>query len=107
MEERRDGPYTVFVSEQKHADFYLSNVEWHPNSWFGDIPQYETGVRPVRDGVVVTDPGSFFLVQHGWSDFERADDIIVKALRKGWDAGRITVLIDWLRDRRRPWARLA
>lgn len=102
MEERRDGPYSVFISDQKHDDFYLSNVEWHRNDWYGDHPQYETGVRPVRCGVILNDHGDFTLIQHGWYDFERADQIILKGLRKGWDALRISRLIEWMSCRRRP-----
>ena len=93
---REDGPYTVqrgHVTTDRHI---LTHVEWHPSSWFGDFGQPETGVR-WRD-----DPGAFELIQHGWWDFEKAEAIILRGLAKGWDTYRISRLMEWMRERRRP-----
>lgn len=92
-------PYTVHRGVVDIPGYRLSNVEWHPNREFGDIGQPETGVRRVVDGAEVRD--SFFVIQHGWWDFDAASNLIVKAITKGWDERRISTLMEWMLNRKR------
>lgn len=92
-------PYTVYRGHVDAPGYRLSNVEWHPNGMFGDIGQPETGVRRMVDGVEVRD--SFFVIQHGWWDFDAASNLIAKAFAKGWDERRISALMEWMLNRKR------
>ena len=88
----RDGPYTVDRGFKRTDRWLLTNMEWHPNNWFGDFAQYETGVRAVVDGEVVR--GSFELIQHGWPDFEAANDVILRGLEKEWSPYKIADIME-------------
>ena len=97
---REEGaPYVIHRGGAVIEGYRLSHVEWHPNSWFGDYGQPETGVRRVVDGKDVRD--SFFLIQHGWWDFDAAAKLITKALEKDWDEYRIHDLMKWMLERYR------
>lgn len=87
-------PFHQAAGEVNESDFLLTHALWWP---FGDHGSGcpETGVRDKSR------PGSFDLIQHGWRDFDAAGALILRALRKGWDAYRIGTLMDWLRARRR------
>jgi len=89
---QREGPYTVPRGFVLADGYILTNVEWHPNEWFGDFAQNETGIQRKGD--------EFRLIQHGWRNFEDACKLILKALAKGWDEYRITILMTWLANRR-------
>lgn len=99
-EPRKEPPYMDHISQVKTDRWYLTNCIWHPSFGGFDIGQPETGVKPVRDGVVVHGPGTFRLIQHGWTEFETANKIILKALDKGWDECRISGFIQWFAERR-------
>ena len=71
--------------------FTLTHAEWH--NGYGCC--YETGVRPTGS------PDDFELIQHGWGDFRAAERLILRALKKGWDAHRIFKVMDFLKHRRR------
>lgn len=90
-------PRSVSMGHYKDERFVLTHVNWHASPTYS--PQPETGVT--------VDGGPFRLIQHGWHDFKAAEAVILAGLRKGWDTERICDLIQWLRQRRRPKARLA
>lgn len=93
----REPPYSVSRGERITDRWLLTHVEWHPSNWFGDFGQPETGVRERQpDGTW----GNFQLIQHGWWDFAAAEALILRALDKGWDAGRIYELMRWMHERR-------
>jgi hypothetical protein len=59
-----------------------------------------------RDGVRIAEHGlirgqDFHLMQHGVRDFEFAEPIILRGLRKKWDTCRIANLVAWLYERNR------
>jgi hypothetical protein len=78
------------------ADYFLTHAIWR-NSYGSCQP--ETGVRRVVDGKVAKE--GFRLIEHGCSDFAFAEPIILRLLRKQWDAVRIGRLVEWLSSRRR------
>jgi hypothetical protein len=98
LEER--GPRSTRFPPRETEDYFLSNAVWE-NSHGSFQP--ETGVRRRKpDGTW----GEFFLIEHGWLDFETANDIILRALRKGWDNCRIGDFMQKLKLRRRPRGRV-
>ncbi len=52
----------------------------------------ETGVRI---------NGKFELIQHGWLNFDKANDFILKALSKGWDCWKLSEVMTWMHDNNR------
>lgn len=54
----------------------------------------ETGVRDLKDTDSVTGRPHFDLIQHGWGSLDRAEEIIVKGLRKGWSPFRVSCAMD-------------
>ncbi len=98
-EEKREPPYTVDRGFKRTGRWLLTHREWHPSSMdHVDIGHPETGVRRIDDGVIID--GSFWLIQHGWRDFEAAEAFILAGLEKGWDADRVSAAMEWLADRR-------
>lgn len=98
-----DLPYTVGRGHKKvDGRWSLWHREWHPNGMCGDIGQPETGVWSLDcEGKEVY--GSHRLIQHGCWDFDAAETLIVRALQKGWDEGRITDLFRNMEDRYGRW----
>lgn len=93
---RKEGePWVEPIAQTQTDRWYLSHAIWH--NGYGPCP--ETGVRSVKNGEVQTD---FHLIQHNCPDFKFAEPIILRGLDKGWDALRISVFIERLRERRRP-----
>jgi hypothetical protein len=90
------------IFHTREPDFYLTHAIWR-NSYGSCQP--ETGVRPVVNGEVQKD--GFRLIQHNCVDFKFAEPIILRGLRKGWDACRISTFVEWLAKpcNRRRWAR--
>lgn len=83
------------IRSVQHRDYFLSHAIWR-NSMGSCQP--ETGVRRVVDGKV---QGAFCLIQHGVSDFDFAERVILKCLRKGMDAELTGRIVEWLAKRRR------
>lgn len=87
-------PFSQSAGSFVGDDYVLTHARWWPLGEEGTgCP--ETGVRDQSR------PGSFELIQHGWSDFNAAEKLILRALRKGWDTYRIGTLMDWMRTRHR------
>lgn len=96
--EAKEPPYSVNRGQKIVGDLLLTNVEWHPSNWWGgDYGQPETGVRRMEGDKAVE--GSFLLIQHGWWNFDFANEVIVKALEKGWDDCRTHDLMRWMLER--------
>lgn len=91
-------PRSTKISEMRYGNLLLTNAVWE-NSYGSYQP--ETGVRfldQIHDG-----RPRFELVQHGWVDFVAANDLIIRGIRKGWNASRITDFLCRLKERnRRP-----
>ena len=87
---REDGPWSECKASVTIDDrWFLTHVIWHPTMiWGGHDDLYETGVRFLDEPGVDGRP-RFELIEHGWTDHQAAEDIIVHALRKGWDVPRI------------------
>ena len=87
---RQDGPRSEACGhveiDQRWA---LTHATWHPGSLLG-IGSNETGVRDLADVDSSTGRARFELIQHGWRDFRAAEDLIIAALRKGWNVERIS-----------------
>jgi len=99
----RDGePYSESVRHCDAGDFYLTHAIWH-NSCGSYQP--ETGVRRMKSGDVI--PNSFNLIERGCPNFDFAESIILRGLRKGWDEYRIARFIEWLWLRRQPHPKFA
>lgn len=93
-------PRSTRFPPRETSDYFLSNAVWE-NSYGSFQP--ETGVRRRQaDGTW----GDFALIEHGWLDFNSANDLIVKALAKGWDTCRIGDFMQKLKERRKPRARI-
>lgn len=87
-------PRTTIFPPRETEDYLLTNIVWE-NSYGSYQP--ETGVRRrVPDGTWA----DFSLIEHGWYDFEEANDLILRALHKGWDACRIGNFMQKLKYRR-------
>jgi hypothetical protein len=92
---RADRPY----SEARGAVdvdgvWLLTHVIWHPMMpWGGHGCAPETGVRFLKEPDAKGRP-RFELIQHGWSDFRRAQNVIERGLRKGWQVDRIAAVMD-------------
>lgn len=100
MEAERNVPYSVARgSLVVDGRWLITHAEWHPCGMFGDIAQFESGVRDLSEDRKEI-PGSFRLVQHGWSDFDRAGQIIARGLRKGWGTDRIGRVMDAIKEGR-------
>jgi endo-beta-N-acetylglucosaminidase D len=87
-----DGPYSVSRGRSERNGYVLTHAEWHPCHMDVDIAQYESGLHHPD--------GTFDLIQHGMRDFDRAEQLIWRAVDKGWDASRMTDVLRYLRDRR-------
>jgi hypothetical protein len=90
-------PHMESIKQTKTEDYFLTHCIWH--NGYGPCP--ETGARHVANGGLQKD---FHLIQHGVRDFDFAEPIILRGLRKKWDVCRISDLIAWLYNRRRPRA---
>jgi hypothetical protein len=101
--EERDLPRSTQISTRRHGDWLLTNGIWE--NCYGSY-QPETGVRNIRMIDPSTGRPCFTLIEHGWRDFEAANDVILRGLDKGWSTCRITNLMCWLKERRRPKARI-
>lgn len=88
-------PYCESIRTVDAGDFFLSHAVWH-NSLGSNQP--ETGVRRMKDGVPVKD--DFRLIQHGVRNFDFAEPLILRGLRKGWGACRIGEFVEHLAKRR-------
>ncbi len=89
-------PRSTGVSKLQIDNFLLTNSVWE-NSMGSYEP--ETGVRYL-DQTDTDGRARFVLIQHRWRDFQAANDLIVKALRKGWPAWRIEDLMCKLKERK-------
>lgn len=96
MRDSEQTPYSKFIGASDAGDFFLTHVIWH-NSLGSNQP--ETGVRRKADGKIVQD--SFHLIQHGVCNFDFAEPLILRGLRKGWGANRISDFVERLAKRRR------
>lgn len=101
--EERELPRSTQISTRQQGDWLLTNGIWE-NSYGSFQP--ETGVRNLSKIDPNTGRPWFALVEHGWRDFSAAEDVILRCLAKGWDTCRITDLMRWLKERRRPQARI-
>lgn len=92
MTEDRDGPWHEPIGYREiDGRWVLTHIIWHPTlTWGGHGSCPETGVRDLHDVDEKTGRQEFHLIQHGWRDFARAEQIIVKGLRKGWSPYRIS-----------------
>jgi len=94
-----DFPCSIPAGSHKDGKYLLTHAIWR-NS-YGSV-QPETGVRFARpDGSY----DGFCLIQHGWLDFQAAENIILRGLQKGWQVSRIEDLLCRIRDRSGPKAR--
>lgn len=92
-----DLPKSIPVSQVREGDWFLTNAVWR-NSYGSFQP--ETGVRFMN--LFGPDERPLFeLIEHGWRDFDAANDVIIKGLRKGWGTGRIADLMTNLKRRRK------
>jgi hypothetical protein len=93
-------PRSTHVSSVRVGDWLLTNAVWE-NS-LGSY-QLETGIRYMNQ-IEATGRPRFELIQHDWSNFDAANDVIIKALRKQWRPYRISAFMENLKDRRRTHA---
>lgn len=98
---QQDLPRSTQISIREEGPWILTNGVWE-NSYGSYQP--ETGVRH-RERLDERGRMQFGLVQHGWIDFDAADDVILRGLRKGWSCDRIETLMARLKERRRIRAR--
>lgn len=103
----REPPYSVARGHRTvAARWLLTNAEWHTSTMTRDhVVSYETGVRDL-DAFGQTIGRSFRLIQHGWSDFDAASDLIERGLLKGWNTERIGNVLDRVLRMRRPKPKL-
>lgn len=92
---REDVPRCDNIRSVTLPDYFLSHAIWR-NSLGSYQP--ETGVRKIVGGEVQKD---FRLIQHGVGNFDFAEPLIIRGLRKGWDTSRIADFVYWLAQRRR------
>jgi hypothetical protein len=93
-----DKPYSVKRGEFRNNKWLLTNAEWHPCAMGIDMPQFETGVRFRQPCGKF---GGFELIEHGWANFEEANNVIIRGLGKGWSCYRIETLMHHIRTRPR------
>lgn len=97
MSEEDGMPESLPVSHLESDGYLLTNVLWCTHSLAGYHKNPETGIRKLDDdGNYV----GFDLIQHGWSNFDKANDIILKGLRKGWDTYKISNILDFIKSKR-------
>jgi hypothetical protein len=90
---RQEGePYSESISHVDFGGYYLTHAIWH-NSHGSYEP--ETGVRTHAAGLK-----DFRLIQHYCGDWPFVTVVTLAALHKGWDAYRISRLLDWWNQRR-------
>lgn len=93
--------YESMGSAEIDGRWILTHALWFNSTSFGG-GQPETGIRDLRVVDGETGRPRFDLIQHGWRDFQAAQSVIEKGLRKGWPPFRISDLMDRLsRDRRK------
>ena len=92
-------PCSIPAGSYKDKNYLLTHAIWR-NS-YGSV-QPETGVRFAKSDGSYDD---FCLIQHGWMNFVKAEQVILKGLRKGWGPSRIENLMCRVRERSTPRAR--
>jgi hypothetical protein len=101
MPPRQGEPYSEMRrSARIDGRWQLTHAVWH-NSFDVRPGCPETGVRDLEDVDSKTGRPRFDLIQHGWWDFDRAEAVIAKGLRKGWSPFRISEAM----ERARNWGR--
>jgi hypothetical protein len=80
-------PKNIPLPHLETEDYLLTNLIWYSP---------ETGVRTKTNGVVNDD---FYLIQHSWHNWEAANQVILKALRKGWRLTKTDNVMNWLEEK--------
>lgn len=97
-----DAPYSKSLGSVKTDSWLLTHAEWNNGLYHSSAGSNETGVRKIVNGEILND--SFELIQHGWHNYTKAGEIILRLLEKGWDAYRISKLMWFINDK--GWNRL-
>lgn len=74
----------------------LTHANWCPEPYLSTRGCNETGVRSVVNGVVQDD---FYLIQHGWYDWQKAAEVVKRLLAKGRSPRQISNVMDFMRER--------
>lgn len=85
-----ENPAEKICDPRKTDTHFITHLRWNRSN--------EIGICSVKDGAVQND---FQLVQHGWPDFKKAEEVIIRQLAKGHDISRICKFMDMARDTRR------
>lgn len=88
-------PKSTAVSTVRVGDLLLTNAIWENGT--GSY-EPETGVR-FMDEIGPDGRPVFVLIQHRWRDFAKANDVIARAVRKGWGSRRISDFMENLKHR--------
>jgi hypothetical protein len=86
------------LGHEKTDTHLLTHIAWNSMPEYFSYGSNETGIRDIRDGKVVE--GTFRLIQHGWTDWQWAGEIIKRLLAKGKDDYKIFKLMDYMKDRK-------
>jgi hypothetical protein len=86
------------LGRERTATHLLTHNNWCPSPHFSTRGSNETGVRSIDTSGVVQD--DFFLIQHGWRDWELAAQVIKRLLAKGCTPSRIADIMDYIKERR-------
>jgi hypothetical protein len=87
--------FTTLGSEQTDTHL-LTHANWCPAPYLSSRGSNETGVRSVVNGQVQDD---FFLIQHGWYDWQKAAEVIKRLLSKGRSPRQVADVMGFMRER--------
>ena len=86
-------PCSIPAGSYQDGKYLITHAIWR-NS-YGSV-QPESGIRFAQPDASY---GDFRLIQHGWLDFSKAEQVILHALGKGWGVLRIEDFMCRLRER--------
>jgi len=93
---RSDAPRSTSLGSEQTETHLLTHANWCPSSSLSAWGSNETGVRSVVGGVVQDD---FYLIQHGWYDWQMAAEVIKRLLAKGRSPRQVSDVMDFTRER--------
>lgn len=80
----------------KTDKYLLTHAEWNSMPEYFSRGHNETGIRFIKNGEVQKEP--FWLIQHGWSNYKKAGEIIKKLLDKGRNEYQIDAVLERLKN---------
>ena len=86
-------PTSIPAGVYRDEKYLITHAIWR-NS-YGSV-QPESGIRFAQPDGSYDD---FSLIQHGWIDFTKAENVILRTLAKGWRVSRIEDFMCRLRER--------